>query len=1011
MRFVNLYTETEYSLLSSPNRISDLVKMAQMNNYSSLAITDYNNMYGAIKFYNECLKNNIKPIFGLHFSFAEFDFLFYAKNNLGFKELMGLATLAKIKKEKITLKDISNMCKNCVVVIPGDENKAIKMYLSDELVDFKKSIDDYKKYFKDLYVGLDMQTTLMKEKIKSLVKWCSENDLNCVALHKVAYFKKEDFDTFLTLKSIAIGGSTYPYNEKDMNMYFINRLEAESMFSLYPETITNTSAIADKCNVTIEFGCFRMPVYISDISDKTKYLKELAMVGLNKRLKNKKVDVEAYRKRLLYELDIITKMGFVDYFLIVYDYVKYAKMNGVLVGPGRGSAPSSLVSYSLGITEIDPIKHGLLFERFLNPERTSMPDIDTDFPDNKRDEIIRYVGGRYGKNRVAHISTFGTFGPRLAIRDAARVMKIDDAYLNEVIKYVNNGDESMSISVSKSPILKQMIDEIPMIKKLYEVVLKLEGLPRHMSVHAAGIIMADDDLINYTPLQEGINGLYQTQFDATDLESLGLVKFDFLGIRNLTIINSVILKVAEMTGNKILINNIDFNDSKVYELIASGDTDGIFQLESPGMRNTLMQLKASSFDDIVNALALYRPGPMEMIPSFVRRKFKKEEVKFIHPSLSEVLDSTYGTIVFQEQILLVAQKFAGYTLGQADILRRAVSKKKAEVLNNERTRFVGSAMKNGHDEKTSNQVYDYIVKFANYGFNKSHSVAYSVIVYQMAYLKTYYYKYFMAELMSNTIGNIRLIKRYIFDCNKRKIEVFPPSINKSSLKFEATSEGIYYSLLGIQNLGTVSLDALLNERKENGLYNNYDEFISRTKNILNKRIVESMIFAGALDEFKIARKQMILEYDNSIELAKYGNILKNKLDERKFSDEEYSFSEIANYEKESLGFNLKYDVFKRYNFLKQKYNTKDISLINEEKNINVLFIINNIKVIKTKKNQEMAFLAISDDSGTVDGTLFPDTYEKYKSILIKGAVYLGKCSAEVRNEKKSLVFSNLVIVK
>lgn len=1011
MRFVNLYTETEYSLLSSPSRISSLVKLAKDNNYTSLAITDYNNMHGVIKFYKECQSAGIKPIIGLHFDVKDFNFLFYAKNDFGFKELLKLATIAKMKNENITLEEIANLCNNCIMVIPSDENKAIKMYLTKEEDEFRNIILGYKKYFKDMYVGIDMQTTLMRDKIKSLVELSKEIGVNCVALNKTTYLKKEDFETFVTLKSISLGGNSYPYSEKDMNMFFLNGLEAESIFANFSELVENTNKIAQMCNVNIEFGKFKMPVYISDITDKVEYLKELSMFGLNKRLKNKNTNVEAYKKRLLYELEIIIKMGFVDYFLIVYDYIKYAKTNGVLVGPGRGSAPGSLVAYSLGITEIDPIKHELLFERFLNPERTSMPDIDTDFPDNKRDEIIKYVGKRYGKNRVAHISTFGTFGPKLAIRDAARVMKIDDVYLNEVLKYIDNRDESIAVSADNSHVLKQMIEEIPIIKKLYEVVLRLEGLPRHMSVHAAGIIMADKDLVEYTPLQDGINGLYQTQFEASDLESLGLVKFDFLGIRNLTIIDSVITKVYETMGEKIAINNLDLDDRKVYELIASGDTDGIFQLESPGMRSTLMKLKTSSFDDIVNALALYRPGPMDMIPSFIRRKFKQEEVKYIHPSLVEVLAPTYGAIVFQEQILLVAQKFAGYTLGQADILRRAVSKKKADVLENERIRFVESAIKNGHDEKTSNQIYDYIVKFANYGFNKSHSVAYSVVVYQMAYLKTHYYKYFMAELMSNTIGNIRLIKRYIIDCNKRKIEVFLPSVNKSTLKFEATDEGIYYSLLGIQNLGMVSLENLLKERANNGLYKNYDEFISRTKSFLTKRVVESMVFSGALDEFKIPRKQMIQEYDNSIELSKYGSILKNKLDERKFSDDEYSFEEIALYEKEALGFNLKYDIFKRYVSLKKKYNTKDIITIKEERNINVLFVINNIKVIKTKNNQEMAFISINDDTGNVDGTLFPATYEQYKNILFKGSVYLGRCNAEMRNERKSLVFDKLVIVK
>lgn len=1011
MKYVNLYTETEYSLLSSPNRISDLIKSVKENNYTSLAITDYNNMHGAIKFYKECLAQNIKPILGLHFDVGDYNFLFYAKNELGYKELLKLSTSAKIKDAKVDLLTLGKMSKNCIVVIPGEENKAIKLLLSLDEDDSKNLLNEYKNAFSELYVGVDLQTSLMRDKINDILKICSNIGIETVAINKTTYLRKEDFEVFLTLKSISLGGAEYPYSEKEMNMFLLNRLEAESIFSKYPKLIENSYKISEKCNVKIEFGKFKMPVFITDISDKVQYLKELSIVGLNKRLKNKKVNAIEYRKRLLYELDIIIKMGFVDYFLIVYDYIKYAKMNGVLVGPGRGSAPGSLVSYSLGITEIDPIEHQLLFERFLNPERTSMPDIDTDFPDNKRDEIIRYVGKKYGKSRVAHISTFGTYGPRLAIRDVARVLKIEESYVNEVIRYVSGRDESINVSIEKNPVLKQMCDEIPIINRMYKIVLKLEGLPRHMSVHAAGIIMADNDLIEYTPLQDGINGLYQTQFEASDLESLGLVKFDFLGIRNLTIIDSVLEKIYEHENKKISINNIDFNDEEVYKLIRSGDTDGVFQLESAGMKNTLAQLKTSSFIDIVNALALFRPGPMDMIPSFVRRKFKKEEVKYIHPSLKEVLESTYGAIVFQEQIILIAQKFAGYNLGQADILRRAVSKKKADVLENERERFIEKSKCMGHDEKTSNEIYDYIVKFANYGFNKSHSVAYSVVVYQMAYLKTHYYKYFMAELMSNTIGNIHLIKSYIFDCNKRKIKVFLPSINKSGLRFETFEDGIYCSLLGIQNLGIVTLEEFLEERNKNGSYKSYDEFIARTKKIFNKRIVENLIFAGALDEFNIPRKQMVLEYDNSLELATYGNILKNQLGERKFSDEEYTLEEISLYEKEALGFNMKYDIFKQYSSLKKRYNTIDISNLRVSKNINVLFIINNIKVIKTKKNEEMAFISISDDTGNIDGTLFPLVFSKYKNVLRKGAVCLGRCNVEIRNEKNSLIFDNIAVVK
>ena len=1008
MKFVNLYTETEYSLLSSPNKIDELVNKAYEYHYNALAITDYNNMYGAIKFYSACKEKGIKPIFGLHFDVSDINILVYAKSMQGYKELLKLATISKMGKD-IKIDELKGKVCDCIVIIPGDENKVVKMLLAGEKEEASELLIKYQSIFKDLYLGIDLQTLTMKENILNIIKFANVRNVPCVALQKVSYLEKDSFEAYQYLKCIGMSLNDYPYSEKEMHSWLLTRLEAEGLFSKYKELIDNSYLISDKCNVEITFDTYRMPKYVGEVSDNNQYLKDLSMVGLKKRLNGKKVNANLYIERLLYELDVIVKMGFSDYFLIVYDYIKYAKMNGILVGPGRGSAPGSLVSYSLGITDIDPIKNDLLFERFLNPERTSMPDIDTDFPDNRRDEVIRYMGKRHGKERVAHISTFGTFGVRLAIRDVARVMKLDEVYLNEILKCVENRFDGIKTVYDNKPIFKRMVDEDLKIKTLYNVVRKIEGLPRHISVHAAGIIMADTELNEYTALQPGINGLYQTQFEASDLEKIGLVKFDFLGLRNLTIIDSVIRKIKKT--EEFDLNRINYNDIDTYKMIASGDTDGIFQLESSGMRNTLMKLKTSSFIDIVNALALYRPGPMEMIPSFIKRKFKEEKVEYIHPDLEEILKPTYGAIVFQEQILLIAQKFAGYSLGQADILRRAVSKKKADMLQKERERFVLGAKKIGHDEKTSNLIYDYIVKFANYGFNKSHSVAYSIVAYQMAYLKNHYYKYFMAELMSNTIGNIRLIKTYISNCQKRKIKVFLPSINKSSDKFESFDEGVYYSLLGIQNLGSVSLDSFLAEREQNGLYHSYDEFVRRTKNIFNKRIVESMIYSGALDEFNIPRKQMVLEYDNSLELSNYGDILKGQLSERTFDDEEYSFEEISKLEREVLGFNFKYDIFSRYSHLKDKYKTVDLAELKNGAIVNALFSIDGYRLIKTKNEKEMAFITIADETDRIDAVLFPETFAKYKGIIKNGGIYLGKGKVEIRNEKLQMIFENIAIVK
>jgi len=1011
-KYVNLYTETEYSLLSSPNRLQSLIEKAKEYGYSALAITDLDNMYGALKFYMLCQEKGIKPIIGINVTVVSSknfynSLLLYAKDNQGYQSLLKIATMAKKSKKGIDLETISDYANHCLVIIPSDENEIIKLYREGSLEEAKAMIHQYQKLFPDLYLGIDLQTIDMKNRIEELLSYSASIGLQTVAINKTSYLDNDDFEAYKMLKCIGLSLNDYPYTEKEMNQSFLSPMKAVDLFRKYPKLIAETINIANKCNVVLEFGNYKMPVYSDGIENTGDYLQELAMIGLNKRLKGKKLDHEKYRERLLYELDVIIKMGFSDYFIIVYDFVKYAKKAGILVGPGRGSAPSSLVAYSLGITDIDPLEYDLLFERFLNPDRISMPDIDMDFPDNRRDEVIAYVGRKYGNEKVAHISTFGTFGVRLAIRDIARVMNMSDLYLNEILKYTGNRFDSMAEIVKNNPLFQKMIRENEKVQYLVSLVYKLEGLPRHISTHAAGIIISDVDLVNYTPLQEGINGLSQTQYEATDLEKIGLVKIDFLGIRNLTIIDEVISK----TGEEIKANTIPLDDKETYQMIASGDTDGLFQLESGGMRKTLMMLKTSEFNDIVNAIALFRPGPKDMIPSFVRRKFGQEKIEYLHPDLKDILKSTYGIIVYQEQIIQIAQKFAGYTAGQADILRRAITKKTADVLVAERERFVEKATKLGHSVAISNEVYDYIVKFANYGFNKSHSVAYALVAYQMGYLKCHYYKHFMAVLMSNTIGNIRLIKSYIKNCNRRNIKVFLPSVNYSRDDFVATEEGIYYSFLGIMNLGALTLASLLEERDKNGFYQSYDEFISRTKDILNKRVVESMIYAGALDCFQIPRKQMVLEYDTSLELANYGAILKGKLSEHVFKEEEYSFEEISRLEREYLGFNLKYDIFMKYPNIKEKYKTLSISDLIVGQKQKVLFVIERIKVIKTKKNEEMAFLEINDDMDTIDAVLFPKVYQEYSTKLNYGVIYIGEGKVDIRDNKKQLILENIYVVK
>lgn len=1009
---INLYLQSEYTLLSSLIKINDIPTLAKELNYDSFAICD-DEMYGALKFYNVCVNNNIKPIIGLKVTFTNDNYnsslLLYAMNEIGYKNLLKICTLKNIDKNNFQLDSLSGLTLGVLCVIPCFENEVIKYYLNNNVSKAQYLLNLYKNLFHDLYLGVDLQHKQSYKLIDYFIDYGNKNNIKSVAINKTAYVNDEDVEAYKILKSIQINNKNYTLLEEEYKMSFLSSTEMELLFNKYPSLLKNTIEIKNKCNVIIKFENYKLPVY--DVEDSKQYLEQLAKVGLNKRLtikqaNNEKYVVNEYKNRLLYELNIINKMGFTDYFLIVFDYVRYAKTNDICVGPGRGSAGGSLVSYCLGITEIDPIKYNLLFERFLNPERLNMPDIDVDFPDDKRDEVIKYIGQRFGKTRVAHINTFGTFKPRLAIRDVARIMGINDNKLKEVMKDVPQASNcSLQEILNNGNYLQKLVENDEEINKLIKYALKIENLPRNCSTHAAGIIMADKPLDNYTALQEGINGLYQTQFEASDLEQLGLVKMDVLGIRNLSIIKNVIDDVYEKTGTKIKLNNIDLNDSNVMRLLKKGDTLGIFQLESDGVRKLLIEMQCSSLEDIVNATSLYRPGPMEMIPMFIKRKFG-EKYELIHQDLKEILEETYGIIVFQEQIMLIAKKFAGYSLGEADILRRAISKKKVDLIKTERIKFIQSSVKNGYPENKAIEIYDYIEKFANYGFNKSHGVAYGLIAYQMAYLKTYYYKSFMASLMTNNIGSVNSLMKYIMECKKNKVNIFIPSINISSNKFVDDEKGIYYPLLGINNMGDVVVKEILSERQK-GLFKNYDDFILRTANILTKKQFINLVNAGALDCFNHTRKSMTDMYDIVLQKVKYLSILGKHIIDTDFNDDEYDFETISNLEKEALGFNLQYSHFNRYIGLKNQYNCNELSDYSFNKVNNSIIIVKYIRVIKTKKGDEMAFVDIFDDTMEMSGVMFPTTFTKFKDSLQLNKTYLIKYNVEKRNEKIQAVIDGI----
>lgn len=717
MEYVPLHVKTSYSLLSSLNKIPNLVARAKQLNYSSLAITDTNNMFGVPEFYNECIKNNIKPIIGMELQIDDGKILLYAMNDNGYKNLIKLATITS--ETTITIDNLKEHSCGIILVIPYK-------YYNNEIYDTYK----YK------YIGYES----LEEKLKISQPKVFIND--------VSYLNKEDYQylDYLYMIKDSKNISNYELNTHK-GKYLLTEEEINAICD--KEDIENTLMISKLCNFKLKSNQNIMPLYDKNI-DSYSYLKFLCNKGLNKRLNNN-VSSE-YINRLNYELKIINQMNFCNYFLIVWDYVKYAKLNNILVGPGRGSAAGSLVSYTLGITDIDPVKYNLLFERFLNPERVTMPDIDIDFDSNKRQEVIKYVTEKYGLKRVMGIITFDTLAAKQVIRDISRTMNLSITETDELCKYLSSKDNLLTTYNSNSK-LKNLILNNPRYKKVFEIALHLEGLPRNIGIHASGIVMSRIDLDNIIPIYKNSRGVYTTGYSMNYLEPLGLLKMDFLGISNLTLIAEVIENIRKNEKINITFSKIPLDDKKTLDIFKKVKTDGIFQFESTGMKNFLRKLQVDSFDDIIAALALYRPGAMDYIDNYIRRKNGKEPIDYITDSLKPILSPTYGIIIYQEQIMQISKILADYTLGEADILRRAIAKKKESILINEQPKFINKSIENGYSKEIAEKIYNLILKFANYGFNKSHSVGYATVEYKMAFLKTYFFSYFEVALLNNVIGN------------------------------------------------------------------------------------------------------------------------------------------------------------------------------------------------------------------------------------------------------------------
>ena len=968
MNYVALYVKTSYSMLSSLIKIEELVMMAKKLGYKGLAITDEGNMFGVMEFYNCCKKYDIKPIVGMEITYNDKKFLLYAKNIEGYKCLIKLATI--ISDDELSIDDVKKYSNDVILVMPIQ-------WFDAEIYNI----------YKDKFVGYS--------DIKDRDKFKHNN---YVYINETLYLNKDDYkylDYLSMIKYQKVLGE-YELN-KDMGKYLMNPKELE----LDSNDIDNYNYIYNSCNISFVKESNLLPVYNDNVNS-YEYLKSLCEKGLNKRLNNNVSSV--YKDRLEYELSVINKMGFCDYFLIVWDYVKYAKFNNILVGPGRGSAAGSLVSYTLGITDIDPIKYNLLFERFLNPERITMPDIDIDFDAEKRDLVFDYVINKYGSKRVAGIITFNTLGAKQVIRDVARVMNISNYKVDSICKLLTSDlDNSYKNDIG----LRNIVNSSLELQKLYDVALHLEGLPRHVSVHAAGIIMCNKDIDEIVPLYHGQLDMYVSGYSMKYLEDLGLLKMDFLSISNLTMIAELIDRIRTNEKINITFANIPVDDKKTMDIFRDVDTDGIFQFESDGMKKFLGKLKPNNLEDLIAAIALFRPGPMDNIDLYIKRKEGKEKVVYLHDDLKPILESTYGIIIYQEQIMEISRVMAGYSYADADLLRRAMSKKNEEVILKERPRFISQSISRGYSEEVANKIFDLILKFANYGFNRSHSVAYAIIAYKMAFLKKYFYKYFMTCLLSNSISNPVKTKVYVAEVRRNNVNILLPDINKSSSKYITESTGIRCPLTIIKNVGVIVINEIIREREKG----DFEDFISFTKRLyqsnINKKVLTSLILAGCFDSFGYNKRTLIENLDNVInyaELSKNAGLIDV---EKPLIDvyEEYSSDELVKIELDVFGFYLSYHPVSKYN---NKNNSLSIPKLFDH-NINIVLLIEYIKEITTKKNDVMAFVRANDEYGTVDLILFPIVYKKYNNINVGDIIDVyGK--VERRNDKYQIVVSSINVL-
>ncbi len=1046
-KFVHLHLHTEYSLLDGACRIKDIPKKVKELGQDTVAITDHGSMYGVVELYKACKKEGVKAIIGCEVYVAprtRFDkvhkidsspyhLVLLCKNEVGYQNLIKLVSLGYIdgfySKPRVDIEALKKHSEGLIALSACLAGEIPRKLLIGDFEGAKETALQYKEIFGEGNYYIEVQNhgiSAQQEILPSLRRLSDETDIPLVATNDCHYLERDDAkmqNILVCIQTNHVYGDGSALEFPTDEFYIKSREEMLRALPSFEDAVDNTVKIAEMCNFDFQFGNTKLPAFTPPNGrDNLEYFRDLSMRGLKKRYGEITPEL---KERFDYEMEVITKMGYVNYYLIVYDFIRYAKSVGIPVGPGRGSGAGSLIAYCIGITGIDPVKYNLIFERFLNPERVSMPDFDVDFCYERREEVIDYVVRKYGADHVAQIITFGTMAARAAVRDVGRALAISYPKVDKVAKLIPNRLKiTVENALAEVQELKDLYNADPEVRELLDMAKKVEGMPRHASTHAAGVVITADPVASYVPLQKSDESVI-TQFTMTTLEELGLLKMDFLGLRNLTVIDYTEKEIKKVNPD-FSIDKIPLDDKKVFEMFSRGETGGVFQFESHGMRQMLINMKPKSIEDLTAATSIYRPGPSASIPTYIENRKHPEKIVYKAPQLEGILDVTYGCLLYQEQVMQVFRSLAGYSYGRADLVRRAMSKKKKDVMESERQSFISGAVKNGISPEVANEIFDEMATFAEYAFNKSHAAAYSVVSYRTAYLRCHYPKEYMAALLTSVIDNTAKLLEYLGECRELHIKILPPNVNESVSSFASCKDGIRFGLLAVKGMGQNVIDSIVAEREENGPFKDLFEFCKRLygKNI-SRRNIEGLIGSGAFDVFGYNRRELYVSSEKAIEAAAlYGkrnqggqiSLFSASAIEEPESDmvrcDEYKPSERLRMEYESLGFYLTGHPLEEYQPIVLKYNMDSIISIAGDKErysdrakVRILGRIVSKKIINTKKGDSMCFAEFEDISGKLEAVFFPKALEEYEHLLKPEEVLIleGNVSLREDEEPKILV--------